>query len=56
MFDPRALHSILVADMEHFPKELAPIKYVLISQSDVISLTRLRTQTALFVFCSDLAC
>ncbi|TFK83127.1 cytochrome P450 [Polyporus arcularius HHB13444] len=25
VFDPRALHSILVADMEHFPKELAPI-------------------------------
>ncbi|RPD52579.1 cytochrome P450 [Lentinus tigrinus ALCF2SS1-6] len=25
VFDPRALHSIFVADLEHFPKELAPV-------------------------------
>ncbi|KAI0690556.1 cytochrome P450 [Cerioporus squamosus] len=25
VFDPRALHSILVGDMEHFPKEVTPL-------------------------------
>lgn len=31
VFDPRALHKILVEDAEYFPKELAPMRHVWIS-------------------------
>ncbi len=54
MFDPKALHNILAGDMEHFPKEVTPLKYV---QDYVVSilLTCSLVRVALSAFCLDLA-
>ncbi len=50
MFDPRALHSIFVGDVEHFPKEVTPLKYVPSCEVSVISLTCSLIRVALSAF------
>ncbi len=55
MFDPRALHNTLTGDMEHFPKEVTPLKCVQDYGVSAILLTCSLVRVALSASYLDLA-